>query len=264
MMPMKQWPTVAAVGLFLIVFAMMSYWIVYVPGYAELWRSAPVYVAQSYRTLIGVIVVFLLAHALLRTSDKGVLETLGLTRSPLPGFAAALAMVLPLYVVFAFSYRIAAIAPLEVLFIAILSPFGEELAFRGFAFAFLRRIAGWGFWPAALAPAVVFGIGHVFQAADAIGLIVNLLLIGLGSILFAWLFEKWSGLWAPFALHALMNLHWTVFAVGEDAGILPYVMQGVTVALAVLLTVFRTRILSLQPSSFWRQAQKWVKGERPA
>lgn len=264
MMPLKNWPTVAAVGLFLAAFAMISYWIVYVPGYAELWHSAPIYVAQSYRTLIGVVVVFLVALALLRKSDKGIPETLGLTCSPWPGLIAAWVMVLPIFAVFAFSFRAAEPPPLEMLFLAVISPFGEELAYRGFAFGFLRRVAGWGFWPAALAPAVIFGILYIIQAPDLVTLIVNLVLTGLGAVLFAWLYEKWGGLWAPFALHGLMNLAMMSFIFGDDAGLLPEIMQGVTVALAVLLTLFRTQILSFRPAVFWRRAQEWVKGEKPA
>ncbi len=47
MMPMKNWPVVAVVGLFLATFAMIPYWIIYLPGYVELWRSAPIYVVPS-------------------------------------------------------------------------------------------------------------------------------------------------------------------------------------------------------------------------
>lgn len=250
MMPLKHWQTIAVVGLFLAALALSNQWIIYVPGYAELRESSPIYIAQSYRTLIGVILVFLLAHALLRESDKGVLETLGLTQSPWPAAGAVIAMVLPLYAVFAVAFSIADMVPLEVLFLAVISPFGEELAFRGFAFAFLRRIAGWGFWPAALAPAVIFAIGHIYQADDMTALIMTLLLTGLGAILFAWLFEKWGGLWVPFGLHALMNFAWELFAVGDGAyaGTLPAAMQVVTVAVAIVVTAFRNRIPLLKPA----------------
>jgi membrane protease YdiL (CAAX protease family) len=45
-------------------------------------------------------------------------------------------MALPLYAAFAFSFSVAEIAPQQVLFLAFISPFGEELIFRAFAFGF--------------------------------------------------------------------------------------------------------------------------------
>lgn len=97
-------------------------------------------------------------------------------------------------------------------------PFVEEAFFRGFLFGQLYKRAGWGFWPAALLPAIVFGLAHLYQSqnpTEAAGIVA---LTAFGSVVFSYLFMQWSGnIWAPFAGHALLNTCWTVFAVDDTA-----------------------------------------------
>ncbi len=64
-------------------------------------------------------------------------------------------------------------------------------------------------------------------------------------MLFAWLFQRWDyNLWVPFSLHALMNLTFQLFEVGETAlaGWFPFALQAAVLVLAVLLTLWRRRI----------------------
>ena len=215
-----------------------------VPGYAALREAYPYFVGQSYRSLIEIVLAIAIAAALLRGTRLTVLGALGLNASPWTGLTAAVVMVLPLYIVFALFFNVAEMVPLEVAYLAVISPFAEELVYRGFAFGLLRKVAGWGFWPAALLPAAFFALGHIDQANDIAGIAMTVALTGVGALLFAWLFEKWDGLWAPLGLHIAMNFAWNLFAVGDGAyaGTLPTIMQVTTVVAAIVVTLLRQRI----------------------
>lgn len=241
-MPFRSWQVIAVVFILLVGLEIGSGLIRFVPGYSALREAYPYYVGQSYRSLIEILLVLLLASVLLR--KPGVLETLGLGSAPWNGLKAATLMVLPLYLVFAFVFSIAQMVPMEVLFLAAISPFAEELVYRGFAFGMLRKIAGWGFWPAALLPAAFFAWGHIDQANDLTSVIMTVAITGGGSLVFAWLFERWDGLWVPLGLHVTMNFAWNLFAVGDGAfaGTLPTVMQLTTIIMAIVITLFRHRI----------------------
>lgn len=131
----------------------------------------------------------------------------------------------------------------SVLFGALFWPLAEEILYRGYAFRQLFERAGWGFWPAALAIAAVFGAGHLYQVATG-GLSVwggvgVFLITAAGSVFFSWLFLRWSfNLWVPFAVHALMNLWWQVFAVDQTAlgGWLANAARLATLLVAVVAT----------------------------
>jgi membrane protease YdiL (CAAX protease family) len=123
-------------------------------------------------------------------------------------------------------------------------PLTEELVFRGFAFHQLYRHAHLGLWKSAITVGVVFGMLHLGNASvqnlDPMGEIGVVLITGLGGILFAWLFARWNqNLWAPFSMHMLMNLTWSVFSMGDTAlgGWLPNVLRLLTVLLAIALTL---------------------------
>ena len=69
--------------------------------------------------------------------------------------------------------------------------------------------------------------------------------MGVGSILLCWVFARWQdNLWAPFAIHALMNLWWEIFAI-DDTALGGWYANGArlaTIALGILLTVFKDRL----------------------
>lgn len=241
-MTSRQWIVIGAVCAVLV--AMEFSLLRYIPGYSGLREAFPYYIGQSYRSFAEVVFVVAIAAGALRGSGQPLLGVLGLNTAPWNGLKAAALMVLPLYAVFAFAFSIAGFVPAEVLYLAFISPFAEELVYRGFAFGMLRKVAGWGFWPAALLPAAFFAWGHLDQANDLAATIMTVVLVGGGAILFSWLFEKWNGLWVPLALHIMMNFAWNLFAVGDGAfaGTLPTIMQLTTVVAALLITVFRHRI----------------------
>lgn len=243
-MSFKNWQVIAAVVALLVGLEFINDLIAFVPGYAAIREGYPYYFANSYRDLIEGILLVVAAFALLRNSGPAALETLGIGNAPWGGLKAAAVMVVPLYLVYAFAFGIAEMVPMEVLYLAGISPLVEELAYRGFAFGLLRKVTGWGFWPAALFPAAFFAWDHLDLAGDFIDIIMTLAITGLASILFAWLFERWGSLWVPIGLHVMMNFASNLFAVGDGAfaGVLPTVMQLTTAIIAILVTVFRQRI----------------------
>ena len=131
------------------------------------------------------------------------------------------------------------------------APFAEDVLFRAFLFRQLYRRARLGFWLSALIPSVLFAAAHGYQSSNPVELLGIFAVTGLGSLLACWVFLRWQdNLWAVFWLHALMNLWWEVFAVDETAlgGWLANAARLATVAVAVLLTIFKDRIWRPLPS----------------
>lgn len=133
---------------------------------------------------------------------------------------------------------------LSVGFGCILAPFAEEMIFRGYAFGQLYGRARWGFWLSALIPSALFALGHAYQAGAPVELAGIFAVTGLGSLLGCWLYLRWRGnLWVVFGLHSLMNLWWEMFGVADTAlgGWIANAARLLTVALAILLTIYRAR-----------------------
>ncbi len=211
-------------------------------AYRSLYQEYPFYFPESLKSLLQIGLVIAAVSLLRRVGPEGALRELGLLHPLRVGFLFALVACLPLWVVFAIINPLAESFPVaEVFYLSVLSPLAEEVVYRGFAFGQLRRLAGWGFWPAALLPAAVFGWGHAEGSGDIGTGLAIFLITGIGSVLAAWFYERWGfNLWVPFFLHCLMNLAWNVFAVGESAfaGWLPTVLQVSTLGLAAVLTIY--------------------------
>lgn len=84
------------------------------------------------------------------------------------------------------------------LLIVVLAPIAEELFFRGFVFAGLRRAMP--IWPAIVLSAVIFGSLHLVGGDIGVGIQIAVL----GGIL-AYLYERTGSLWAPIAAHMINN-----------------------------------------------------------
>lgn len=109
-------------------------------------------------------------------------------------------------------------AAADVLWLAVGAPVVEEIGFRGLAVGALMRLAGWRFLPAALLPALLFGLAHFAngEGPAEIGGIVAI--TALGGLTFGWLFVRWGfNLWPAILLHAGLNALWLVFALGDNA-----------------------------------------------
>lgn len=173
---------------------------------------------------------------------------LGLDRGAGRGLTFGVLATLPMAIGFATTGTLdRGIGPLLLPFGVIVWPMAEEVVFRGYAFGLLRRRAGWGFWAAALATAAVFGLGHLYNVTvreapwpEAAGVVA---ITGVGGILFAWIYERWDTLWAPFAGHAMMNLWWVVFAVDDNAlgGWAANAFRLFTIGVAIAWTARRPR-----------------------
>ena len=84
------------------------------------------------------------------------------------------------------------------LLIVVAAPLSEELFFRGFMFAGLRRSIP--LWPAAVLSAAIWGALHL--GGGNIGVAIQLAIFG---VILAWLYERSGTLWAPILAHATNN-----------------------------------------------------------
>ena len=126
---------------------------------------------------------------------------------------------------------------LPLMFLTILSPFVEEIEFRGFGVRQLQRGTGWPFWVVVWPSALLFGYGHVEQGQSLKEMAGLFFLTGAGGVTFAWLVYRWQNLWVG------MNLCWELFSVAKSAigGWFPFMLQNLTMLLAIFITLYRTR-----------------------
>lgn len=168
----------------------------------------------------GLYVVAPLLTAAILFGRSRALSALGLTGSlPLAfGFAGACCLIVLTGI--ALTSPLAATGQLafELMRSAVLPGVAEEILFRAFLFGFLYRFAGWGFVPAALLSAAVFGAEHLYQGGDAMEAGAIALLTGIGGLWWSWLLVEWRwNAWAPIAFHVLLNAIWTAFDVSDSA-----------------------------------------------
>lgn len=150
---------------------------------------------------------------------KDIIENSGLNRGFLSGMGTALLCTLPMIVgnavIGTFNKDITIS---KILSSMIYSPFFEELAFRGFLFGLLFRYACWGFIPAALIGALVFGAGHLYQGNDIMSSLASFGVTALGAVWFSWMYAEWRfNLWLPTGMHIFMNASWIFFSVNPTA-----------------------------------------------
>ena len=148
--------------------------------------------------------------------------------------------------------------PIDLMRTAVLPGIAEEILFRAFLFGFLFRYARWGFLPAALLSALVFGLEHLYQAqnlGEALGIA---LLTGAGGVWLSWLYVEWRwNLWVPIAFHVLLNAYWTAFDVADDAlgGANTVVVRLACVVLSIGVTIVVARRrdgLAVRGPRWWR------------
>ena len=172
---------------------------------------------------------------------RNLFRELGLARGLVPGLIFALLSVSPMLISSALAGTIDPDLPFASLMQStVFAGLLEEFLFRGFLFGLLFRKAGWGFFPAALLGAVIFGFGHLYQGNSLAQSAGIFLLTGMGAVWFAWLYIEWEeNLWVPVCLHILMNLSWTLFSMSDNAlgGWFPNVFRGITIALTILITI---------------------------
>lgn len=158
------------------------------------------------------------------------------------GFAAL--TVSPMFISSAIAGSIPAdLSALRLVQDTLLAGFMEELLFRGFLFGLLFRFCGWGFIPASMAGAVVFGLGHLYQGSSIPEVAGVYLVTAMGAVWFAWLYIEWNNnLWLPVFLQILMNFSWTLFDMSSNAigDVFPNLFRMITIALTSYLPCVST------------------------
>ena len=98
-----------------------------------------------------------------------------------------------------------------VLLAVVVAPISEEFFFRGVLFRTVRDRHG--FWPAALASAIPFGLVHYVQApaVDALVLQLTMVFTGIGL---AWIYERRGSIVASMAAHMAFNVVGLVVILG--------------------------------------------------
>lgn len=127
---------------------------------------------------------------------------------------------------------------------AILPGIGEEILYRGMLFGLLFRHGDWGFAPAALLGAILFGAGHLYQGNTPGELLGVFGITAIGAIWFSWLYIEWdNNIWMPASFHLLMNMYWAIFDVADNAlgGIGLVAIRGVVILISIALTVRHAR-----------------------
>ena len=181
----------------------------------------------------------LLVSALLYTPQK-VAASLGLNKGFFMGMGYGLLFTLPMFIGYASIGTLQEDWTLVGILFLFIGAAMEEVLYRGFLFGQLFRKAGWGFIPAVLLNAVIFGMGHLYQG-NSFGETMGVFLVTLlGGIWFAWLYIEWEdNLWIAISLHIFMNLSWLLFSVGDTAlgGWGANFFRIMTIAFSIVFTI---------------------------
>jgi len=232
-----------------------------IPGLAAASRAIGPY---GYAFIMNTIwiVVPLAALAIQRRSIGQTLAELGIATNPLRPLFFGVVATLPATIGFALTGHVNQNLPPRAFFLACLyAPFAEELLFRAFAFGQLYRRAGWSFRQAFVIPAILFAGGHWHQSRDPMEIAGIVAITGLGAFVFSYFFVRlgWT-IWAPFALHALLNTLWFVFTSDKNAlgGVSDNIFRFGSIGLAFLIAYAATRIDLLRvlapKTGAWRSA----------
>ena len=184
--------------------------------------------------IVGMLSLFLF-HA-----PKNILSSMGIQKGFFKGLGFAFFCTLPMLIGYAsvgelneeFSFR-------NIYYMVLLAPLAEELFYRGFLFGQLYRFGGWGFIPAGLFSALIFGGMHLYQANDLGSAIGVFAMTGMGGMWFAWLYIEWGrNLWVSIFLHLFMNCYWGMFGIAEDAagGFYANLFRAATIILTIVAT----------------------------
>lgn len=173
--------------------------------------------------------------------NKNLLEVIGLKKGFLTGLTFSLITVLPMLLSSAILGKIdTPLEPITLLQKTLMAGVMEEYLFRGFLFGLLFLKFGWGFIPASVLGAFIFGMGHIYQGNSLSESVGVFLITSMGALWFAWLYAEWdNNLWVPIFLHILMNLSWTLFDISDNAIGAPIanLFRIITIALTVVITI---------------------------
>jgi membrane protease YdiL (CAAX protease family) len=219
----------------------------------DLRRFMPWRMILAIRNTLEVAFSFLGVAVAHRQGVKFAARELGITAPLNPALVFAAVASTPMLLAFAIGFSInREMTFLSVVVGCFIAPFAEEVLFRGYLFRQLFQRAKMGFWLSALIPSVLFAAGHAYQSTHWGELAGILAITSVGSVLLCWLYQRWNyNLWVIVALHSAMNLWWEVFAVDDTAlgGWLANGARFTTVAIAILLTIFKDRFWKAIPAA---------------
>ena len=208
-----------------------------------------------------VLVPFLVAALIV--GHANVLKVLGFNETPWRGLGFAFLCTLPLPLVYAFTTPLQETNEMfvDLLNYAVLPGISEEVLFRCFLFGLLFRLANWGFLPAAMFGALIFGAGHLHQGGaflDSLGVFGITLVAGLW---WAWMYVEWDyNAWVPIGFHVCMNTWFNVFVV-SDTALLP-ITGEIARALVVLISIALTISVKRRNGGRKIVGRLWLKGSR--
>ena len=161
-------------------------------------KSLVRYVLKCMLSLIPVTIVMFILHR-----PSAIIESLGLSDSVLRGLLFGFLFTTPLYIGFAIIGHFNVELTVHwILYFCLIPALFEEILFRGFLFGQLFRVGKLGFFWAALLPAVLFGLFHIYQGNDFLSSLAAFGVTMLGSFFFSWMYVAWNyNLWVPISLH---------------------------------------------------------------
>lgn len=174
---------------------------------------------------------------------KEILKTLGLNRNICKGIGFAVLCCSPLLLGMPIIGTFDTDLTFDYFFrVVVLAAFLEEVIFRGFMFGQLFRCGKVGFIWAIIVPAILFGLGHLYQGHNLISSLMAFGVTALGALYFSWVYVECNyNLWVSIGLHMFMNFSWTVFPVeGNDTSIgvlLPNILRLTSIVLTIALII---------------------------
>lgn len=201
-------------------------------------KSLVRYILKCLLSLIPVTIIMFILH-----KPSAIMESLGFKGSILRGLLFGFLFTTPLYIGFAIiGHFNAGLTLHSILYFSLIPALFEEILFRGFIFGQLFRVGKLGFFWAALLPAVLFGLFHIYQGHDLMSSLATFGVTMLGSFFFSWMFVAWDyNLMVPISLHFFMNLAWGLFIVegtGNAAGgLASNILRAVCLIVAIMFTV---------------------------
>lgn len=229
-----------------IIFILISIVVVY-----YVWSNAPVIYHPLHITNVSLrlalrgIITFIpmLIFLLCMHKPSDVIPSLGLNGNILKGLGLAALCCSPLLIgmpiVGTFDHSLSFDYFLRMV---VLAAFFEEVVYRGFMFGQLFRYGKIGFIWAVIIPAILFGLGHLYQGHNLISSLMAFAVTALGAVYFSWAYVECNfNLWVNIGLHLFMNLCWTVFHVeGNDTAIgalVPNILRIAAIILTVILII---------------------------
>ena len=221
------------------------------------WQSLSAAVVVHY----GPYVLVPIFIAMLIFGRANLLHLWGFDKMPWRGLGFALLCTLPLPLVYMLAYPISDLStlPLRYLSDALLPGIAEEVLYRCFLFGLLFRAAQWGFLPAAILGAVIFGSGHLYQGHAILDSLGVFGITAFAALWWAWIYVEWDyNPWVPIGFHVFMNGWFVIFTVSETA-LLPLAGE---IARASVVVISIVATLAMKPRQGGRTiiGGLWIKG----